>query len=214
MKRDLALRCTCGALQGELRDVRPSAGNHAVCYCRDCQSFAHFLGRAPEILDEHGGTDIFQMSPAKVHITQGIEHLASLRLSDRGLIRWYADCCKAPIGNTLATNKMPFVGIVLFCLAPEMQSDVSDKALGPVQLRGFRQFAKRNAGHIPPDRIPLAWGIARFLALMAIWKLRGDARRTPFFNAHDGQPTAVPRILTLDERNALREQVRASSCAA
>ena len=62
-------------------EVSPGAGNHAVCYCDDCQAFAHFLGRAADILDPHGGTEIFQMSPARIALTAGTERLACMRLS-------------------------------------------------------------------------------------------------------------------------------------
>ena len=116
MTADLPIRCSCGALRGVARGVSPSRGNRVICYCADCQSFAHFLGRATEILDRSGGTDIFQTSPARIEITQGRERLASMRLTPKGLLRWYADCCKTPIGNTAITREIPFVGLICRCL--------------------------------------------------------------------------------------------------
>ena len=50
---DLPLRCSCGAWRGVLREVTPGSDNRVVCYCDDCQSIAHSLGRAPEILDAY-----------------------------------------------------------------------------------------------------------------------------------------------------------------
>jgi len=56
MKRPL--RCQCGLVQGKV-DVRHSV--RAVCYCKDCQASARFLGREAEILDRFGGTEIIRL---------------------------------------------------------------------------------------------------------------------------------------------------------
>ena len=32
------------------------------------------------------------------------------------MIRWYAGCCKTPIGNTLENHKISFVGLLHNCL--------------------------------------------------------------------------------------------------
>ncbi len=49
-------QCRCGALQGEV--LRPERGVRAVCYCGDCQTYAHLLGEASLVLDPLGGTDV------------------------------------------------------------------------------------------------------------------------------------------------------------
>ena len=78
----------------------PSAGFRFLCYCKDCQAFARFLERA-DVLDAAGGTDIFQMPPGRMKFTAGADALRCLRLSDKTRVfRWYADCCRTPIGNT------------------------------------------------------------------------------------------------------------------
>ena len=51
MKVDVPIRCSCGALQGYARGISRKSGRRMACYCDDCQSFAHFLGRADEVLD-------------------------------------------------------------------------------------------------------------------------------------------------------------------
>ena len=77
---ELALRCRCGTVRGVARDVAPSTVNHCFCYCDDCQAFAHFLGRADDVLDAYGGTEITQMSQANVGFhgrrRQGRRHAA------------------------------------------------------------------------------------------------------------------------------------------
>jgi Family of unknown function (DUF6151) len=47
------LQCRCGTLKGYV--AHPERVNRVVCYCRDCQAFAHFLGGANDILDAQGG---------------------------------------------------------------------------------------------------------------------------------------------------------------
>jgi len=87
-------------------NVSPSTVNRAVCYCDDRQAFLHHLGRA-DLLDAHGGTDIVQVAPARLSFVQGQERVVGLRLTSRGLYRWYANCCRAPLGNTLSPTASP-----------------------------------------------------------------------------------------------------------
>src|SRR5687768_4861211 len=105
---DIALRCRCGTVRGVAHGVEPGAINHCFCYCDDCQAFAHFLGRADDVLDAWGGTEITQMSQARLAFVSGTDSIAAMRLTEKGLMRWYASCCNTPIGNTLATGAMPF----------------------------------------------------------------------------------------------------------
>jgi hypothetical protein len=205
--RDLTIRCTCGAVQGLAREVSGNAGNHVVCYCDDCQAFAHFLGRAPDILDAHGGTQIFQMSPAMLAFTAGTDRLACVRLTSKGLLRWYAECCKTPIGNTLATSKLPFVGLIHLCIEKPSADASLEAALGPIQVRGFRRFAKGDPATIPANAIPLPLLALRFGGRMLKWKLRGDSQRSPFFEVETGRPVASPRVLGESEHAEVRRAV-------
>jgi hypothetical protein len=72
-----------------------------VCYCDDCQAFSRFLVH-PGTTDEWGGTDICQMAPASVRITEGADALSCVRLSDKGMYRWYCGKCKTPHGSRFA----------------------------------------------------------------------------------------------------------------
>lgn len=104
----IPLRCTCGKLQGQLA-TQPTSGR-ARCYCKDCQAYARFLGRQSEILDAHGGTDLIATLPAAVRFTAGLEQLACVTLTDKGPLRWYATCCRTPIGNTARDHKIALCG--------------------------------------------------------------------------------------------------------
>mgnify|MGYP001076112713 CR=1 FL=1 len=68
----IKLACECGKIQGEARDITPNSGNHVVCCCIDCQAFANYLDKGDTVLDECGGTRIYQTSQSQVKIGQGI----------------------------------------------------------------------------------------------------------------------------------------------
>src|SRR5437016_5861532 len=110
MNEETRLRCSCGEVQGYARNAGPGTVNRIVCYCDDCQAFLHHLGRT-YLLDAHGGTDIVQLAPASLVFDRGTDRIIALRLGPKGLYRWYASCCRTPLGNTVGPT-IPFVGIV------------------------------------------------------------------------------------------------------
>lgn len=179
--------CRCGAMRWSVAATAP--GCHVECYCADCQSFARHLGADDLWLDADGGTEAFHTLPRHVRFTAGEQNLRALRLGPKGLIRWYAGCCNTPIANTLASPRLPFVGLVLrpgqAGFGPLVTKANTDGAQRPV--RGFGK------GH----------AIAGVLWRAAAARLAGRNRPNPFFDAA-GHPTVTPRILTLDERNAAR----------
>ena len=182
-----------------MRGVSGGRGNRLVCYCDDCQSFAHFLGRANEILDAHGGTDIFQMSPAHLELTGGAVHLACMRLKPGAAVRWYAECCKTPIGNTLGSPGVPFVGLIHSCVDHKADGRARDDVLGPIRARVNARFAKGDRAQLDAhDRAPPLM-LLRFARILGLARLRGDHKRSPFFAAETGQLNAAPRVLTPDE---------------
>ena len=206
MVRDLSLRCSCGALKGVAHGIAPDTGNHAVCYCDDCQSFAHFLGRPGQLLDPQGGTEVFQMSAAEIALTAGREHLACMRLSPRGLTRWYAGCCNTPLGNTPSSGGIPFIGLINRCVEPPDDDPKLEKSFGPIRGWVGRKFAHGDVAAIPRGK-PTLFVVMRFIRFALGWRLRGDQRRSPFFDPRTLTPVVTPRVLTLDERNALRRAV-------
>src|SRR5262249_41181294 len=109
MSQDAQLSCRCGEVRGLVRDASPATANRVVCYCDDCQAFLHYLGRT-DLLDAQGGTDIVQVAPASLTFDRR-ERIVGVRLGPKGLYRWYASCCRTPVGNTVGPA-IPFVGIV------------------------------------------------------------------------------------------------------
>lgn len=92
----MKLACRCGQVEGRIDPRRTHA--RTSCYCRDCRAFARWLGGV-ELLDAGGGTDILAMAPDGLRITRGFEKMACMSLGTRGLLRWYASCCRTPLGN-------------------------------------------------------------------------------------------------------------------
>jgi hypothetical protein len=198
---EVALRCSCGTVRGVARDVAPGSINHCFCYCDDCQAFAHFLGRGDEILDAHGGTEIVQMSQGNVAFTAGVDKIAAIRLTDKGLVRWYASCCRTPLGNTMATSGMPFIGVVRVVIdAPPAP------VLGPIRGRGFAKRAKGGRAAVPKDGLPDAVMVLRMVAKLIGWRLRGDHKRSALFEVGTDRPLSPPRVLTSAEREELRQR--------
>src|SRR5688500_1596088 len=110
MRPDLQIECRCSKVRGSARGLTPRTSNRLTCYCDDCQAFLHHLGRA-DLLDALGGIYIVQVPPASVTYERGTDAIAALRLSPKGMFRWYATCCKTPLGNTVVPS-LPFVGFV------------------------------------------------------------------------------------------------------
>ena len=196
--RDLQLQCRCGTVRAIAHGVTPQMGNHCVCYCDDCQAFAKALGRA-DVVDANGGTDIFQLSQARLEFTQGLDRVEWLQLAPKGTARWYASCCNTPIGNTLPRRGVPFVGLIR-AFVRESAGD----ALGPIRARVYRKFAVGDVAAIPPNNQSQWTMILRLAALIISWQLRGDHKRSPFFDAASGAPLKPSRVLTESERAALR----------
>ncbi len=203
MGTDLKIRCSCGALEGIVADVSPDAGNHCICYCDDCQAFAHFLGRADEILDAHGGSDIFQVAPRRISFSQGANRLACMRLTPKGLLRWYAACCNTPLANTAARPGLPFAGLLRLSLAETNDGAPVDYTIGPVVASVWQKYAKGDRSELPKFDRGTAALMLRQIGWLLMGRLRGEHKPSPFFDPNTGLPSAEPRVLSADERAAI-----------
>lgn len=188
------LRCRCGMLQGHVE--LGGVSNRMVCYCHDCQAFARFLGRPEDVLDAQGGSEVVQTAPHRIRITQGAEHLAVMRLSDKGMLRWYAACCRTPVGNTMDRRSYPFTGLLSACLDTLPLAP----SFGPVRARANTGSA---AGEPKPRAFGMAGAVLRILSLVLHSRLSGRYRDTPFFTAA-GAPVAQPTVLSAEARERLR----------
>lgn len=197
--RDLGLRCECGRVRGVLRGVAPSTTNRAVCYCHDCRAFAHWLDREA-LLDGRGGADIVQVARARLEITEGRDQLRCMRLTDRGMHRWYAGCCRFPLANTIPVA--PFAGVPRQAIEVEI-ADL-EPTFGPIL---YTNLDGAVGGRPPGARMSLR-RLAHVSALLAGWLARGLGQPTPFFDASN-RPIVEPEVLGAAEREALRSHPRA-----
>ena len=201
MSTNVELRCACGAVEGVVSEASPKTINRAVCYCDDCQAFNRFLGR-DDLMNDRGGSDVVQVAPSRLRFTAGFDKLRSMRFSEKGLFRWYTDCCKTPAGNMLYSTRCPFAGINsrMFVL----QGSALDAAVG-VPLGGiYGKFAMGGC----PEGVYKEAGLALLLPCMK-WLLgnvlAGRHKPSPYWTA-DGKPTVEPRILSREERLSFYNQ--------
>jgi hypothetical protein len=177
----ISLRCQCGALRGTLTGKTLKSGTHLTCHCRDCRAFQVALGR--EDPGAKDGVRIVQIAPAGMEITQGADTLAALRLSPRGPLRFYAACCDTPIATTPSRLSLPFAGVL---------ADVIEDqgALGRVRAQVNITAADGRVTHKRMGRVVRAL-FANALSAM----LKGDRKKTPFFDAETGKPVVEPMII-------------------
>lgn len=188
------IQCNCGAVKGQLKSIGTS--NRLICYCTDCRAFAHFLGKAAVVLDEQGGTEIVQVAQQHLLFCQGEDLISAVRLSENGMIRWYTTCCKTPIGNTMASRKTAFIGLIHSCLdRQQMDQDFgaevavlnTDTALGQAK----------------PKQRGLPGVLVRFIWILVTNLVTGRYQKSPLFNA-SGLPRITPKILSADELDKLK----------
>jgi hypothetical protein len=198
MAKEVQVRCRCGEVVGLVTNASPQKVNRVVCYCDDCQAFAHLLGRA-DLLNAQGGSDIIQVAPASLTFIKGQDRIAGLRLTPKGLFRWYTICCNTPVGNTLGPA-IPFVGLVAqtFDGGTRAADGVFGAPIGAI-------LGKYAIGQAPPG----STGINLTVLLRAItrvlgWRLRGRAWPHPFFHLKTREPIYPLKVLSHEQREALR----------
>ncbi|MEM9343035.1 MAG: DUF6151 family protein [Pseudomonadota bacterium] len=177
--------CKCGALKLQ---AEPGRGTRIACYCKDCQAFAKAIGAA-DTLDPQGGSDLYQTAPDTITVVEGAEHLACLRLTNKGPLRWYAACCGTPVANTLTTRQVPFSSLAVTGFA-------DPSALGPVSAQVNLSGA---TGHVETTDTRILPLVLKFMGRALIARVTGRHRKTPFFDS-TGTPVAEIRWLTEEER--------------
>lgn len=168
--------CKCGQVA---LAVEPEGGTRVVCYCNSCRGFATHLG-ASDILDECGGSDLYQVAPEATRFVKGANKVAWTKMTDKGPARWFTTCCHTPLANTLPTRAIPFLTLQAAYLSGK-------DLLPPIEIRVFRKFAK---GRVPDTR----YGQGRLLREFAVRSLKsrlsGGWQRNPLFD-DVGRPIAM-----------------------
>ncbi|MCA9663993.1 MAG: hypothetical protein KC503_00350 [Myxococcales bacterium] len=190
---DLELRCHCGGVQLLAANVTPAVANRIVCHCAGCRAFAERMDARD--LDALGGVERMQVSPAALHITRGADALACMQQSPRGALRWIARCCGTPLGLTLRSARVPFVGLDVKRVDLDRLVRPLDDVIGPLRARVNGTFARSERPALRADTRSLLSMLAHLAPLTLRWWWRGDQRRSPFFDK--GRP--VVEVETLYE---------------
>jgi hypothetical protein len=125
-----------------------------------------------------------------------------MSLSPRGLLRWYASCCRTPIANTPRDAKLPYAGLVHTALE---QDQPLEPGFPPVQMDVNRGGA---LGAAPKRGGPLA--MLKFGAMvlrLAAGRFTSSWRSSPFFDAN-GKPVAAVHVPPKAEVDAARQAAR------
>jgi Family of unknown function (DUF6151) len=148
------------------------------------------------------GTDIYQLTPSQLSIHQGSDKIACVKLSPKGILRWYTRCCRTPVGNTLSTPQVPFVGVPHLFMDHQQDGVTREAALGPVSSR---IHARSGYGDIPADAHETApvGLLVQMLGGLLVRRLTGKHAPSPFFDKGSGKPICDPVVLTASERKAL-----------
>ncbi len=196
MGGQIEMRCRCGEVRGIVADPSPQSANRVVCYCADCQAFAHQLGRA-DLLNDKGGSDIVQVAPAALRFTKGQDRITGLRLTPKGLYRWYASCCNTPVGNTMGPS-LPFVGILAQSFDPPRPDDFFGAPVGAI-------FGKCAVGEPPPGSTRFSPSLfLRAIGKVLGWRLGGKTWPHPFFAQDTRAPIYPVTVISQERREALR----------
>jgi hypothetical protein len=200
MPTEIPLRCRCGAVQAVARDISPETSSHMACYCVDCQAFARFLGQEG-LLNAKGGTSVFLAAPAGVRILSGADQLACVRLSEKGMFRWYTRCCRTPVGNTAGSRVLPMIMVPGAFVDRRQTGATPESVLGPaVGIKGSAALGGVPEGVHPELPVgPIAGMLWRVLRA----KLSGKTDPSPFKGPDTAQARARAQVLTPSERAAL-----------
>ncbi len=147
------------------------------------------------ILDQHGGSELFQTYPQYLRITQGHDLIGGVQLQEKGIYRWHTACCNMPIANTLSTATIPFVGISVKLMKFKDEQEKFE-VLGPVTVKAFGKYS---IGDMPSDahpRFPLSF-MPKVIGFMLKGLLGKRNNPSPFFN---GKKTIVKVKTLFDNR--------------
>jgi hypothetical protein len=198
----MQIRCECGKFRAELTTFPRNTPGRLACYCDDCQTYLHYLGRS-DLLDAAGGTEIIPVYPSEIKFLEGMNVLKSTCLSPKGLIRWSTTCCNTPIANT--RPQLPWAGFLNRVFNIEDPSYL-EKVLGPVKSRIKGRFARGTPpiGTAPNLRLK---DITTVLPFLLKGLLLSKTKNSPFFKKDGVTPVVEPQILRLEERTAIRHRL-------
>lgn len=201
---DVPLACSCGTVRGVAHEMSGKSAVRMVCYCTDCQTYAHHLGQS-ERLDPNGGSEVLQVRPDRVEITEGWEHVEAVSQSPKGAVRWYASCCNTPIANVAGDPKFPFMGLSALFVE---DSTSRDAAFGPVFARVQGKEARGDTSALDAhDGNPVS-ALVQVIPRILWWRVTGVWKGSPFLDER-GRFRKERTLMPKERRAELQQQVRA-----
>lgn len=186
----MIVECTCGEVQGSIENFPKHTPGRLVCYCNDCQKFLEKINRT-DLLDECGGTEIIPVYPKDFKFIKGKDKLKCLRLTPKGLFRWYTSCCNTPFGNM--TPGFPWIGL----LNVVFKNTNITQELGKVRSRVCGKYATKT----PPKGTPTNMNLGSVFAV-GPYLLKGFILKksipSDFFEEDGKTPIVVPTICEND----------------
>jgi len=156
------LCCPCGKVKGTIR-AKYEDSERIQCCCTDCRTYnkaiAGLRGKDNRPLNHgyYGETHLCQFCKSDISIDEGLEYIKLARKApNKGMHRYYATCCHAPLMNTF--DFLAFVGVY------EDHLDENHKKFhGPVVL--FEDEAEKPFDlPIPKLNFPrFLWGLIRYM---------------------------------------------------
>ena len=209
MPIDVPVSCTCGAVAGLVRGVTPENSRRLSCMCDDCQVYAQYLGRAEEMLDRYGGTDLSYATQSRVEIVAGRDRLLGIRLYPTGILRVYTACCRTPVAH-VPSAKMAFVGIPHLFMREGPGGTTRDAVLGPLTLRLQGRYCRGEMPRGAHSGTPA--GATAAAMMQVVWdSLRGRQRPSAFHEALSNAPAVPVTVLSADDLQRLRGPSQASA---
>lgn len=185
MSETLTFACACGQVEGQLDAVSAANTTHLACYCDSCR-----MSYAAAGLDAPNRAELLQIMPHRVRFTKGLAHIAPIRLTPKGVLRWRATCCGTPLGTTPGTPKVPLFGLLTDRLT-------GTTALGPLVAYAFVPQGDGKTRHDGFGQL-----LRKTVWTMLKTRLSGRWKTNPFFEGL--APIKAPELVTRDARAALK----------
>ena len=196
MSNQVEMRCRCGEVRRRSRTRRRGRSIAWFAIAVTARRL-RITSAAPTCLTRRAAVTSSRSRPPHSPSCRDSDRIVGLRLTPKGLFRWYANCCNTPLGNTL-TPKIPFVGIIAqaFDNGPQRSDDVFGPPIGAI-------LGKHAIGVPPAGSTGLNLSLMlRAIACVLGWRLRGKAWPHPFFNTSG--PIYPLTVLPHEQREALR----------
>lgn len=206
---ELPLKCQCGEISGKIINANPKQDQHVVCMCIDCQTFAHYLGREQDVLDQHGGSEIYQVTPNKIVLERGQDKVKMLRLSPKGAQRFYAGCCNTPMANAVGP-KTSFTGVLANFI--DIEPTERNRLLGPVDSYCMAKYAIGGAPENAHSKFPLQL-LAKVMKKMIVGKLMGHHKPNSLYNLSTNRPICEEQLVDRSVRADIAAKIKQAIAA-